>query len=68
MNSSGIVTLGGETYIVAVFSEGNGSYEKGFAIAQHVCAAVGQSLTSVAPDESPAPAAASATATAIDSN
>ncbi|HKS70276.1 MAG TPA: serine hydrolase, partial [Ktedonobacterales bacterium] len=46
MNSSGIVTLGGETYIIAVYSQNKGSLDDGWGIAEHVCGAVGQLLTS----------------------
>lgn len=40
MNSSGIVTLGSETYIIAVYSQGQNSLDDGHAIVQHVCGAV----------------------------
>lgn len=46
MNSSGIVTLGGETYIIAVYSQEQTSLDDGWAIAEHTCGAVGQLLTS----------------------
>ena len=46
MNSSGIVTLGGETYIIAVYSQNKASLDDGWSIAEHVCGAVGQLLTS----------------------
>lgn len=46
MNSSGIVTLGGETYIIAVYSQNKPSLDDGWAIAEHVCGTVGQLLTS----------------------
>lgn len=46
MNSSGIVTLGGETYIIAVYSQNSASLDDGQAIANHVCGAVAQLLTS----------------------
>lgn len=45
MNSSGIVTLGGETYMIAVYSQNQASLDDGQAIAAHVCGAVGQLLT-----------------------
>jgi beta-lactamase class A len=44
MNSSGIVTLGGETYIIAVYTSGNQSYPEAFDIARHVCKVVGEKL------------------------
>lgn len=46
MNSSGIVTISGETYIVAVYSQNKVSLDDGWGIAEHVCGAVGQLLTS----------------------
>lgn len=45
MNSSGIVTLGGETYIIAVYSQNKVSLDDGWAIAEHICGTVGQLLT-----------------------
>jgi beta-lactamase class A len=44
MNSSGIVTLGGETYVIAVYTSGNRSYPEGFDITRHVCKVVGEKL------------------------
>lgn len=44
MNSSGIVTRGGETYIIAVYSQNKVSLDDGWAIAEHVCGTVGQLL------------------------
>ncbi len=46
VNSSGIVTLGGETYIISVYSQNKASLDDGWAIAEHVCGTVGQILTS----------------------
>lgn len=40
MNSSGIVTLGSETYIIAVYSQGQNTLDDGHAIVQYVCGAV----------------------------
>ena len=37
MNSSGIVTLGSETYIISVYTDEQNSLADGQAIAQHVC-------------------------------
>jgi hypothetical protein len=45
VNSSGIVTLGGETYIVAVYSQHLGDLGTGWAIARQVCATVAAALT-----------------------
>lgn len=44
MNSSGIVTIGGETYIIAVYTQHEGSLDDGWAITRHVCSSVAQSL------------------------
>jgi hypothetical protein len=44
LNSIGIVTLGNETYAIAVYSENNPSFD--WSKVQHVCGTVGQSLTS----------------------
>lgn len=44
MNSSGIVTIGGETYIIAVYTQHEGSLDDGWNITRHVCAAVAQAL------------------------
>jgi beta-lactamase class A len=43
-NSSGIVTLGRETYIIAVYTQEQDSLDDGHAIVRHVCAAVASSL------------------------
>lgn len=45
MNSSGIITLGQETYIVAVYSQESSSLEDGQAIVQHICGAIASLLT-----------------------
>ncbi len=50
MNSSGIVTLGGETYIMAVFTHGSRSYPEAFEIARHVSGIVGERLTGAGAD------------------
>jgi hypothetical protein len=44
MNSSGIVTVGSETYIIAVYTQGENSLDDGWAITRHVCGAVAQLL------------------------
>ena len=44
LNSVGIVTLGNETYAVAVYSENNPSFD--WSKVEHVCGAVAQLLTS----------------------
>ncbi len=44
VNSSGIVKVGGETYIVTVYNGELGSYQQGVDIVNHVCGAVGQAL------------------------
>ncbi|MGZ3681814.1 MAG: serine hydrolase, partial [Ktedonobacterales bacterium] len=44
MNSSGIVTVGGETYIIAVYTQHQGSLDDGWNITRHVCDIVGKSL------------------------
>ncbi len=45
MNSSGIVTIGHETYIVSVYTTGQPVLEDGQAIAEHVCDMVASLLT-----------------------
>ncbi len=45
MNSSGIVTLGRETYIIAVYTHEQPSLGDGQAIARHVCGTVAALLT-----------------------
>ncbi|HEU0003209.1 MAG TPA: serine hydrolase [Ktedonobacteraceae bacterium] len=45
MNSSGIVTLGKETYIISVYTQEQNSLMDGQTIAQHVCGAVASLLT-----------------------
>jgi beta-lactamase class A len=45
VNSSGIVTLGSETYIISVYTDRDRNYDVGFAIVRHVCKVVGQRLT-----------------------
>lgn len=44
MNSSGIVTLGKETYIISVYTDNNNALADGQAIAEHVCSAVASAL------------------------
>ncbi|HZO72189.1 MAG TPA: serine hydrolase [Ktedonobacteraceae bacterium] len=44
MNSSGIVTLGQETYIIAVYTQGLNSLDDGQAIARHVAGTVASQL------------------------
>lgn len=45
MNSSGIVTVGHETYIIAVFTQGLQTLDDGWAITRHVCDAVARALS-----------------------
>jgi hypothetical protein len=45
MNSSGIVTVSKETYIIAVYTRGQGTLEDGQSIARHVCGTVASLLT-----------------------
>ena len=45
MNSSGIVTVGAETYIIAVYTQDQNTLADGQAAAQHVCATVAGLLT-----------------------
>lgn len=45
MNSSGIVTVGGETYIIAVYTQHDASLDDGWNIAHNVCSTVAQFLT-----------------------
>jgi hypothetical protein len=47
VNSSGIVTVGGETYVISVFTDGNPSLAAGYAIVRHVCEIVGERLVPV---------------------
>ncbi len=44
VNSSGIVKVGGETYIVTVYNGELGSFQQGIDIVNHVCGAIGQAL------------------------
>lgn len=44
VNTSGIVTIGGETYIVTVYTKQQNSFGSGQDIVNHVCAAVAQAL------------------------
>ncbi|HEX9132940.1 MAG TPA: serine hydrolase [Ktedonobacteraceae bacterium] len=45
MNSSGIVTVSKETYIIAVYTRGQDTLEDGQSIARHVCGTVASLLT-----------------------
>jgi hypothetical protein len=45
MNSSGIVTLGHETYIISVYTTSLDDLPQGWDITEHVCGAVAQLLT-----------------------
>ncbi|HEV2236604.1 MAG TPA: serine hydrolase [Ktedonobacterales bacterium] len=45
MNSSGIVTVGGETYIIAVYTGEGQTLDDGWAITEHVSDAVARALT-----------------------
>lgn len=45
MNSSGIVILGSETYIISVYTQEQNSLADGQAIAQHVCGAIASLFT-----------------------
>ena len=45
MNSSGIVTVGSETYIISVYTQHDASLDDGWAITEKVCGTVGQLLT-----------------------
>ncbi len=44
MNSSGIVTVGGETYIIAVYTQEEDTLDAGWAITRQVCGQVAQLL------------------------
>ena len=44
MNTTGIITLGGETYIIAVYTDDDDSLQQGGDITRHVCQVVGQLL------------------------
>ena len=45
MNTSGIVTVGQETYIISVYTTGLDDLPQGWGITEHVCGAVAQLLT-----------------------
>ena len=45
MNSSGIVWQGQQTYLIAVYTQGQQSLDDGQAIARNVCGAVAALLT-----------------------
>lgn len=44
VNSSGIITVGHETYIVTVYSDEQNTFGDGLDIVNHVCGAIGQAL------------------------
>jgi beta-lactamase class A len=44
VNTSGIVTLAAETYIISVYTDHDRSYGEGWEIIRHVCKVVGQDL------------------------
>lgn len=44
MNSSGIVTVGGETYVIAVYTQHENLLDDGWTITRHVCDLVGKLL------------------------
>ena len=44
VNSSGIVSKGGETYVIAVFTVKDRNFNAGCAIVRHVALVVGQKL------------------------
>ncbi len=44
VNSSGIVTLGAETYIISVYTDHDSTAAVGYQIVRHVCKVVGQRL------------------------
>jgi len=44
MNSSGIVMVGKETYIISVYTQEQNSLEDGQSIARHICSAVASLL------------------------
>jgi hypothetical protein len=46
VNSSGIVTLGSETYIISVYSQNKATLDEGWEIAEQVCGTAGKLLTS----------------------
>jgi hypothetical protein len=45
MNSSGIVAVGSETYIISVYTQDDNDLSDGWGITQHVCSRVAQLLT-----------------------
>jgi hypothetical protein len=45
MNSSGIVTVGQQTYIIAVYTQDQSSLDDEQAIVQHLCGTVASLLT-----------------------
>ena len=44
MNSSGIVTYGGVTYVIAVYTDRDATLQEGFAIVEHVAGAISAAL------------------------
>ena len=46
MNTSGIITLQNETYIIAIFTQEYMTLDEGSQIAQQVCQVAGGALTS----------------------
>lgn len=53
MNSSGIVTLGPETYIVAAYTMDDRSFGEGFKIVRHICGIIGARMVGPAAGSSP---------------
>lgn len=44
MNTSGIVTVGHETYIISVYTQHQNSLDSGWSITQHICGSIGHIL------------------------
>jgi hypothetical protein len=44
MNSSGIVSVGSEKYIISVFTDDDDALDQGWSITEHVCGAVASLL------------------------
>ncbi len=57
MNSSGIVTIGPETYILAVYTMDDKTYGEGFRIVRHICSIIGARMVGSSASPSPSSSA-----------
>lgn len=57
MNSSGIITVGSETYIVAAYTMDDKTYGEGFRIVRHIYSIIGARMVGPSASSSPSPSA-----------